>query len=403
MENFRRDLGFNGYYISREVDLSKIRAQHAQIEELKNGQYACFIKPFLTQLNNLVNLDYVIKSDKLEHVDYGDIEDELKDIKYALITQKGILAFEVTSDMRRKRDRKETINFKNNIDFQQAFSHILKNQDSKIRIISFEELRSFYKKTGIMGSFKAYMPTDKLIEKTNLIFINPSTRELKVLPNKNHMIALDEIIEMAQRSKTENAKLSAHSLEKINNVLFKGTEHEGQTGFGKFRETNVMVGYPPMWETVVLREVTRRDDLGNPRGYNNKPLLDQIDQLFTWYNGSEAKQLSPLERAAILNLEISRLQPFRDGNKRVARLFTNYEILKNDYPTIAFRAGSKIEYDERLARCINSKDITEFVEYLVDMLYLQQNIYLNELKIMAYYLSDDLSQENAHEDEIIEK
>ena len=138
MENFRRDLGFNGYYISREIDLSNIRAQHAQIEELKNGQYACFIKPFLTQLNNLVNLDYVIKSDKLEHVDYGDMEDELKDIKYALITQKGILAFEVTSDMRRKRDRKETINFKNNIDFQQAFSHILKNQDSKIRIISFE-------------------------------------------------------------------------------------------------------------------------------------------------------------------------------------------------------------------------------------------------------------------------
>ena len=80
--------------------------------------------------------------------------------------------------------------------------------------------------------------------------------------------------------------------------------------------------------------------------------------------------------------------------------------VQNDVLQATLRCQSclcRLRPSQRLARCINSKDITEFVEYLVDMLYLQQNIYLNELKIMAYYLSDDLSQENAHEDEIIEK
>lgn len=83
------------------------------------------------------------------------------------------------------------------------------------------------------------------------------------------------------------------------------------------------------------------------------------------------------------------MQPFRDGNKRLARLMTNYELLKHGYPTIAFRSNGKEDYDQRLRRCINSKDAREFVEYLNDMIYQQQNIYLKEFDIMKYYLEED--------------
>ena len=146
----------------------------------------------------------------------------------------------------------------------------------------------------------------------------------------------------------------------------------------------------------------KRDDLGNPIEYDNTPLIKEIDELFAWYNSTD---LSPVIKATIMNLELARMQPFRDGNKRVSILFTNYELIKNGYPTITFRAKSKVEYDDRLARGINSKDITEFAQYLIDMIYLQQNAYLNEIETLKLYLEDDMQKENsinfeiAHTDE----
>ena len=47
--------------------------------------------------------------------------------------------------------------------------------------------------------------------------------------------------------------------------------------------------------------------------------------------------LHPIEKAVALHNEIVALQPFNDGNKRVARLILNSCLLENGYPTIVSR------------------------------------------------------------------
>lgn len=386
----RRDIGFKGYYLSGDLDLSKIREQHRLIEQYRTGDLSRFIDPFLKAFSNLINLDYVIKSDKLENVDYGDIEEDLKGIKYALITNSGVLAFQYGKS-RKLVGEDGVYGFRNDTDFGDVFKEIIKSKNGRFKIISFDNLQNFYKKSKVNDGFRTCQLQDSFVKNTHLIFINPVSNEFKVLPNKNHMLAIEQIIEMAKRASESGEKLNKKALESINKLLFAGSEHDGETGIGKFRQTNVLVGWPPMWDTIVIRQVVKRDDLGNPIEYNNEPLLKEIDELFDWYNSTN---LSPVIKAAIMNLELARIQPFRDGNKRVSRLFTNYELIKNGYPTITFRAKSKLEYDERLARGINSKDITEFAQYLIDMIYLQQNAYLNEIETLKLYLEDDMQKEN---------
>ena len=361
----RRDIGFKGYYLSGDLDLSKIREQHRLIEQYRTGDLSRFIDPFLKAFSNLINLDYVIKSDKLENVDYGDIEEDLKDIKYALITNSGVLAFQYGKS-RKLVGEEGVYGFRNDTDFGDVFKEIIKSKNGRFKIISFDNLQSFYKKSKVNDGFRTCQLQDSFVKNTHLIFINPVSNEFKVLPNKNHMLAIEQIIEMAKRASESGEKLNKKALESINKLLFAGSERDGETGIGKFRQTNVLVGWPPMWDTIVIRQVVKRDDLGNPIEYNNEPLLKEIDELFDWYN----------------------------SNKRVSRLFTNYELIKNGYPTITFRAKSKLEYDERLARGINSKDITEFAQYLIDMIYLQQNAYLNEIETLKLYLEDDMQKEN---------
>lgn len=391
-KNDRLEVGFKGYYLSRPIDTSKIEAQHKEIERCRTGKLACFIEPFMKAFNNLVNLDYVIKSDKLEEVDYGEIDEQLKDIKYGLITNGGILAFQYKKG--KVKDNGEGVfGFRNNSDFGLAINTILKKKDSQFKIISLENLKNFYKKSKITGKCRTCQLQDSFVKNTHLIYVNPMKREFKVLPNKNHMLALQQILQMASDSRENGDKLDAHALEVINGLLFKGTERDGERGLGKFRDTNVLVN---AWDVVVIREVLERDYLGNPTKYNNRPLVKEVQELINWYNTSD---MPPIVKACLLNLEISRIQPFRDGNKRTARLFTNYELAKNGYPIIAFRTDTKGNFDERLARGINTKDVSEFAEYVVKMIEMQQQAYLNEFETLSLYLEDDMEKEHSREGE----
>ena len=378
------EIGFKGYKLSRGIDTSKIEEQQKRIEGYKLGKYASFVIPFLQAFNNLVNLDYVIKSDKLEDVDYGEAEADLRDIKYGLITNSGILAFQYSAG--KQLDENQVFGFRNNTDFGLAINTILKMKDSKFKFITLDNLKKFYKRSKITGKYRTCQLLDSFVRNTHLVFINTQKQEFKVLPNKNHMLALSQIIEFANLSRDSGDKLSPHALEVISKILFAGTDREGESGIGAFRSTNVRVGYDFAWEPVILRRVVERDDLGNPIKYDNSPLTKEVKEALDWVNKSD---LPPIIKASVLNLEISRIQPFRDGNKRISRLFTNYELLCAGYPIVAFRTDSKASYDDHLSHCINTKDITDFAEYLVHMIDLQQQAYLSEIETLVYYLEDD--------------
>lgn len=54
--------------------------------------------------------------------------------------------------------------------------------------------------------------------------------------------------------------------------------------------------------------------------------------------------LHPIEKAVAIHNEIIALQPFEDGNKRIARLILNSILLENGYPTIETRRQDSIKY-----------------------------------------------------------
>jgi len=59
----------------------------------------------------------------------------------------------------------------------------------------------------------------------------------------------------------------------------------------------------------------------------------ELKNFFKWYH-SENRKLHPLELAALIHLKIISLQPFADGNSRLARLLMNWVLWKKNYPLI---------------------------------------------------------------------
>lgn len=59
---------------------------------------------------------------------------------------------------------------------------------------------------------------------------------------------------------------------------------------------------------------------------------------------NEWQELTVFERAVRLHMAIINIHPFSDGNGRVARLITNYELIKNNYPPININESQKLSY-----------------------------------------------------------
>lgn len=75
--------------------------------------------------------------------------------------------------------------------------------------------------------------------------------------------------------------------------------------------------------------------------------LDEVDgflnNLFENYQ-NRWQNLHPIEKAVSLHNEMIALQPFHDGNKRIARLVLNSILLEHGYPTIQLRQGQNALY-----------------------------------------------------------
>ena len=85
-------------------------------------------------------------------------------------------------------------------------------------------------------------------------------------------------------------------------------------------------------------------------GTNYRPLDNEwqireaLDKLVVILN----KTNYPLEKALIANSVIAYLQPFSDGNKRTARMFSNAILMANDYFPLSYRSVDENEYKEAM-------------------------------------------------------
>lgn len=103
-------------------------------------------------------------------------------------------------------------------------------------------------------------------------------------------------------------------------------------------------------------------------GTNYKPLDNEyqireaLNDLCELVNNRE----SVFEKALLVLMLISYIQPFGDGNKRTARIVSNAILINNDYCPISFRTIDSVEYKKAMLLFYEQNNIAAFKKIFID-------------------------------------
>lgn len=81
------------------------------------------------------------------------------------------------------------------------------------------------------------------------------------------------------------------------------------------------------------------------------------------------------EKALLLLVLLSYIQPFSDGNKRTARIISNAILIKNQYCPISFRTVDSIEYKKAMLLFYEQNNISAFKEIFINQFEFAVNTY----------------------------
>jgi Fic family protein len=81
------------------------------------------------------------------------------------------------------------------------------------------------------------------------------------------------------------------------------------------------------------------------------------------------------EKALLLLILLSYIQPFNDGNKRTARIISNAILIKNQYCPISFRTVDSIEYKKAMLLFYEQNNITAFKDIFINEFEFAVNTY----------------------------
>lgn len=107
-------------------------------------------------------------------------------------------------------------------------------------------------------------------------------------------------------------------------------------------------------------------------------VTDLMRQWELWLAGS-AQALHPIERAAVAHHRLLRIQPFLDGNGRVARLIMNLSLLRDGYMPAILRAEDRHDYRAALYQA-DQGNYAPLVELIASSIERVQTMYLLALE-----------------------
>lgn len=149
------------------------------------------------------------------------------------------------------------------------------------------------------------------------------------------------------------------------------------------RELNQIILVKPYWKEAITADgqPTRRQiKVGEYKEHPNSVRLKN-GEMFHYASPLETPQKmaeligkyrkgtinEPIVEAAQLHYAFILIHPFDDGNGRVARLLTNYVLMKHGYPPIIVKSDDKTNYLNALNKA-DTGDLAAFHEYIADQL-----------------------------------
>ena len=243
-----------------------------------------------------------------------------------------------------------------NIPLEKPLAYLDKKKLAKVDYIigEFQEKIKKYPKIALEKIERDF--TIKFTYNTNAIEGNKITLiETTVLLNKKitpEGKSLREIHEITNTEKALNylkgykGVLSKRLILSFHKILMKNIESETA---GKFRTFDVAI-QGANWMPPRGSEVNKK-----------------FEEFLKWY-ASNKNKLHPLELAAITHLKFIEVHPFGDGNGRIARLMTNFLLIKKGYPPINIKEKDTIEYVKVLQYAQNTHGFKELCDWFLQKL-----------------------------------
>jgi Fic family protein len=112
-------------------------------------------------------------------------------------------------------------------------------------------------------------------------------------------------------------------------------------------------------------------------GTNYRPLDNEFQIIEAVSNMCDLvnKKDNAFEKALLLLVLISYIQPFADGNKRTARIVSNALLMQNKYCPISFRTIDSVEYKKAMLLFYEQNNISKFKEIFISQFEFAVNTY----------------------------
>ena len=224
------------------------------------------------------------------------------------------------------------------------------SKDAVKRIIEDIRLRHTYHSDAIEGNTLTLQETKLVLEEGITIGGRPLKDHIEA---RNDAEAFDLMIKLVNSKKEINQEIIQQIHESITKGILKNP--------GKYRTENV---------TITGAKI-------NPPSY-----LKIIRLMDEYIQNIHKLKLQPIKKAAYIHHEFVRLYPFLDGNGRVARLITNFYLMKEGYPPIIIQKEDRKNYYRSLNKA-DQGDLSDFATFIARV--------VNES--LQYYLSSFIDEE----------
>ncbi len=176
------------------------------------------------------------------------------------------------------------------------------------------------------------------------------------LEAKNHFEAIQFLYEMIEHEKRHT--ISERLIRSLQQLIVKESD---ASIAGSYRTGTVMIS----------------GSKHRPPDPTDVPIL--MGELIKWVQ-KNAKEIHPVELAAIFHHKIAHIHPFFDGNGRTARLAMNVLLMQNGYPLVIILKNDRKKYYDVLEKADKGK-LEPLIKFVAQAVEKSLNIYLNAIDV----------------------